>query len=188
VFFITSFLLWTAQYSTYRFILTLDLLTGAVIVTLLQRLLRPGYAAGVMIAVAVTIVATTRVADWRHIDFGDRWFEVQMPPVDASALVLISTGSPVSFVLPFFPNDAWHVAVNNTATAQSRNTKLEDAVVDTIRNHKGPLYQLTAPPTEGSETLAVHGLARDESSCAHIRTRMGGGPLELCRLRRIATQ
>jgi hypothetical protein len=185
VFFITSFLLSTAQYSTYRFILTLDLLTGALIVTLLQRLLRPGYAAGVIIAVAVTIIAMTRVADWWHIDFGDRWFEVRMPPVDANALVLISTGNPVSFVLPFFPSDARHVAINNTVTAQSRNTKLEDAIVDAIRNHKGPLYQLTVPPMEGSEMLAVHGLARDEPSCAHIRTQMSDGPLELCRLRRL---
>ena len=185
VFFVTSFLLWTAQHSIYRYIVTLDLLTGALIVTLLQRLLRPGYAAGVMIALAVAVMATTRSADWWRIDFGERWFEVQMPPVDRNALVLITTGNPVSFVLPFFPSDARNVGVNNTVTAQSRNTRLEKAVADTIRNHKGPLYQLTVPATEGSETLTPHGLGRDESSCAQVRTRMSVGALELCRLRRL---
>ena len=41
VFFVVSFVLWTAQYSIFRYLVTLQLISGAVIVALLGRLVRP---------------------------------------------------------------------------------------------------------------------------------------------------
>ena len=81
-FVVVSFLLWTDQHSIYRYLVVLDLLTGAIIVTLLHRLLRPGYLAGVAIVVAMAIVATTRAGDWWHVGFGEQWFDVAVPPME----------------------------------------------------------------------------------------------------------
>ncbi|MEP7329452.1 MAG: hypothetical protein ABI777_09590 [Betaproteobacteria bacterium] len=185
IFFLTSFLLWTAQHSVYRYLLTLDLLTGALIVTFLWRLLRPGYAAGIAIVVAVVIIATTRPTDWWRIDFGNQWFEVEMPKVEPNALVLITTDQPVSYVLPSFPRDAKHLGVANNVNDPSRRTKMADLVNETIAQHQGPIYQLTAPAGGGSNNLLPHRLWRDQTSCAEITTKMLTSKLELCRLYRV---
>jgi hypothetical protein len=185
VFFLTSFLLWTAQHSIYRYLLVLDTLTGALIITFLWRLLRPGYATGIAIIVTVLVVATTKPSDWWRIDFGERWFEVEMPRVEPNALVLITTQSPVSFVLPSFPRDARHLGVANNVNEPWRTTKLAELVNETIARHQGPLYQLTVPAGAGSASLTAHRLWRDQSSCAEITTKMLTAKLELCRLYRV---
>jgi MFS family permease len=188
VFFITSFLLWTAQHSIYRYIVTLDLLTGALIITLLQRLIRPGFAPAVMIVVAIALISTTRVADWWHIKFGETWFEVQVPAVENNALVLISTDAPVGFVLPFFPADARHLGVNNSINDPSRINRLAQSVAETIRNHGGPLYQLTVAAGDGTAAVEALGLVRQPNGCSDIHSRMPNLSLQLCRLQRLPAQ
>ena len=77
VFFIVAFVLWGAQHSNYRYIVVLDLLAGALIVTLLQRNLRAGHAPAMIIFVAVVVVALTQRGTWGRVDFGNEWFEVR---------------------------------------------------------------------------------------------------------------
>jgi hypothetical protein len=185
VFVLVSFLLWTAQHSVYRYIVVLDMLTGALIVTLLQRLLRPGYMPGVAIMSAVAIIATTHHADWWRIEFGRQWFDVAAPAIDKNALVLITTEAPVSYVLPFLPPDARHLGVANSINAPSRQTRLADTVNAVIRDHRGPLYQLTFPAGSGSIALEAHGLARVQSTCTEVRTGMLTTPIEICRVERV---
>ena len=163
----------------------LNALPGALFMTFLWRLLRPVYVAGIAIVATVLVVATTKPSDWWRIDFGERWFEVEMPKVEPNALVLITTDSPVSFVLPSFPRDARHLGVANNVNDPSRTTKLADLVNETIARHQGPLYQLTEPAGAGEASLDAHQLWRDESSCSEITTKMMTATLQLCRLYRV---
>jgi hypothetical protein len=185
LFVIISFILWTAQHSIYRYLVPLDLLTGALIVGLLRKLGPPRFAIVAAALVAVTLIATTRFANWGRIDFGDRWFKVvQMPPVETNAVVLITTGEAVSYIIPMLPASSRYVGALNTIVDPSHRTKLVDTVRSIVRDHPGPLYQLTHPLTEGKEVLATYHLART-TACAVIVTNMPTTPLELCRLVRI---
>jgi hypothetical protein len=187
LFVIVSFVLWTAQYSIYRYLLTLDLLTGALIVALLHKLCRPRFATGAAVVAAVLLIATTRFADWGRVDFRDRWFEmyVPMPPLADNGLVLITTGGAVSYLIPQLPPGLRYIAAMNTIVDPRQDTLLADTARDIVREHPGALYQLTYPLTEGSHVLAAHGLART-LGCAVIVTNMPTSPLELCRLIRVA--
>ena len=186
LFVIISFVLWTAQHSIYRYLLTLDLLTGALIVALLRKLFRPRFAIAAAVLAAVTLIATTRFANWGRIDFGDRWFEVkgQMPLVEPNAVVLITTGEAVSYFIPLLPPSSRYVGALNTIVNAAHRTKLAETVRTIVRDHPGPLYQLTSPPTEGKEVVTMHRLART-TACAVIITNMPTSPLELCRLVRM---
>ena len=187
LFVIISFVLWTAQHSIYRYLVPLDLLTGALIVGLLGNLLRPRFAIAAAVLAAVTLIATTRFANWGRIDFGDRWFEVkmQMPRVEPNAIVLITTGAAVSYIIPMLPASSRYLGgLNTIVNPWGPRTKLLDTVRTIVRDHPGPLYQLTYPLTEGKEVLAIHGLART-TACAVIVTNMPTSPLELCRLVRL---
>ena len=185
-FFVVAFLLWTAQHSIYRYIVLLDMLTGALIMTLLQRLLRPAYFAGIAIVVTVAIVATTRPADWYHGKFGERWFEVAAPHVESGSLILITTTEPVGFVLPFLPPDARHVGVENNIISDVVWSKLTTSIKQAAREHKGPVYQLTAPPGSGTGVLRTLGFRRVAAQCQPVRTNLRTKEaMELCRLDRI---
>lgn len=184
VFVVVSFLLWTDQHSIYRYLVVLDLLTGAIIITFLQRLVRPGYLGGIAIVVTIAIIATTRAGDWWHVGFGERWFEVDVPPMEKNAVVLLTSDAPLGFVLPFMPPDARFLAVQNTINKVGATHLLAQGVEATMRAHPGPLYQLTSPPGRGTWALAEHGFVRIESSCALIATNMTRDRIELCRLER----
>jgi hypothetical protein len=158
------------------------MLTGAVIVTLLARLVRPGAFAAVAVVAAVALIATTRTADWWHVAFRDRWFDVRVPPLPPNALVMITTDEPLAYLLPLMSPDARYVGARNTINDPGRRNKLADSVQDAVRSHNGPLYQLTSPAGTGTDVLAAHGLRRAEGGCASIESNIHRRSVELCEL------
>jgi hypothetical protein len=186
VFWIVSFALWTDLHSIYRYIIALDLLSGAMIVALLRFLFRPGVVSPAIIVTTAVLVATTTPPDWGRINFAHRWLRVTVPPVEKNALVLLTSDSPMAYVLPFFPQDARHLGINNNISDPTRATLLEYTIAQAIREHRGPLYSLSFPGGSGSGALLAHGVARNPGSCAAVRTNMQTSPIELCRLERIA--
>ena len=185
VFFVLSFLIWTAQHSIYRYIVLLDVLAGAIIVTLLARLVRPGYLPAIATIAAIALITTTRVADWWHVGFGDQWFEVHAPPLAPGALVLLTTDAPVAYLLPMLGADARFVGARNTIVDPGRKNKLAQSVRDAVRTHAGPLYQLTSPPGAGADALAAHGLRRPDGACLLVESNINATGVELCRLLRV---
>lgn len=99
-------------------------------------------------------------------------------------LVVITTGEAVSYFIPLLPASSRYVGAMNTIVNPAHRTKLAETVRTIVRDHPGPLYQLTSPPTEGKEVLTIHRLART-TACAVIITNMPTSPLELCRLVRM---
>jgi len=177
-----SFVLWTLAFSIYRYLLPLDALAGVVIASTLLALLPRRAALGALVACAVAMVATTRIADWGRVPFGNRWFEVKsMPIVQPDGLVLITTGEAVSYYIPMLPPTSRYVGALNTLVKPYHGSLLAQEIRDLIRNHKGEFYQLSYPLTEGWQTVEMHGLRRT-TACAVIPTNMPVSPLEFCRL------
>lgn len=187
LFFVLAFLMWTQQFSIYRYLVPLELLSGALFVALLMYLMRPGYALPAAAILAVALVASTKAPDWWHLEFEDRttWFDVKVPPVEKDALVLLTSDGPMSYVLPFFPKDARFLGVFNNVNDPKRDTLMEKTIVDAIAAHKGPLYSLTYPKDSGVDPLLAHNLMRLSETCADVITTMRTTPIQLCRLFRI---
>jgi hypothetical protein len=184
IFWVVSFLIWTAQYSIYRYLVPLELLSGALLVALLRYLLRPDTAGPAIVVVGALLVATTTPPDWWRGEFGRRWFDVKVPYVAPNALVLLTTDGPMAYVLPFFPADARHFGLNNNINDPKRDTLMEESIAHAIRVHKGPLYSLTYPTGGGADVLAAHRLLHFPEHCREIRTNMRTSPIELCLLTR----
>lgn len=186
-FFILSFLLWTAQHANYRYLITLDVLAGALIVTLVQRGLRPGHAPVMMIAVAIFLVVTTKPGSWGRIDFGERWFEVEAPSLAPDALLVTTTDAPLAYLIPLLhPVPVAAVGIDNNIVNALHTERLYQTVSATIRAHPGPIYALGSPAGAGDAALATRGLTKVASTCVTLRSNMPSPPLELCRATRIA--
>ena len=149
IFCVVSFVLWTAQYSILRYLVTLEVISGALIVALLGRVVRDSARVPVLVMTALALMGTTTVPDWWRIEFGRQWFSVDVPKLDRNPLVLLTTDAPMSYVLPFFPDDARFLGINNSISDARRKTLMEEAIVRRIREHDGPLYSLTYPAGAG---------------------------------------
>ncbi len=185
LFFVLAFLLWTHQFSIYRYLVPLEMLSGALAIALLMFLLRPGYALPAALVLAAVLVGSTRPPDWWHVEFRDKWFDVQVPPVDPNALVLLTSDGPMSYVLPHFPADARFFGLQNSINDPKRETLMAETISRAIKAHKGPLYSLTYPANTGVDTLLAHDLLRLTETCRDVVTNMRTSPIQLCRLFRI---
>ena len=154
LFFVVSFLIWTAQHSILRYLIPLLILSGALIVMLLRHVLRPGFAPTAIVIVTIALVASTKVNDWGRIEFGPQWFEVDMTTPDPDALVLLTSQEPMSYVAPFFPSDARFLGINNSISDAKRKTLMEETIRRTIREHRGPIYSLAYPEGRGHRRAA----------------------------------
>ena len=182
IFCAVAFVAWTLAFSIYRYLLPLDALSGLAVAALLLALL-PRRAALVALTVCtVGLVATTRIADWGRVPFGERWFETKsMPIVEPDGLVLITTGEAVSYLIPMLPPSSRYVGALNTLVKPHQTSRLATEIRDLVQQHKGEFYQMTHPLTEGTEVIEMHGLERT-SACAVIITNMPVSPIEFCRL------
>jgi hypothetical protein len=182
VFFVVSFLIWTAQHSILRYLIPLFILSGALIVMLLRHVLRPGFAPTAIVIVTIALVASTKVNDWGRIEFGPRWFEVDMTTPDPNALVLLTSQEPMSYVAPFFPPDATFLGINNSISDAKRKTLMEETIRRRIREHRGPIYSLSYPKGAGIDALLERGLLQITETCTPIVTNQRTSPLEMCRV------
>ena len=173
------------MHSIARYTIPLEIVSGMLIVGLLGWLLRPAHAVIAITMAVALLVSTTKPADWGRTDFGARWFDVRVPPVEPGALVLLVVDAPMSYVLPYFPADARHVGIRNNVNAPGRRNRLAEQVAQVVRDHRGPLYALSFPKGQGEVDLAAHGLLRMPGNCADVRTNMPTSPIELCRLTRV---
>jgi hypothetical protein len=184
VFACVSFVLWISMYSIYRYLLPLELVSGALIVGLLRSLVAPRWLPIATAVVAALAIFTVRYPDWWHNEYSQHYFEVKVPPVAARAVVLLINGTPMAYVLPFFPPDGRFLGANNNFNDPERQNRLEAELAKVAREHDGPLYSLAFPAGAGPQVLRAHQLRRIDGGCTSIQTNMLTSPIELCRLER----
>ena len=180
-----AFVVWAAVHAILRYTIPIEVLSGVLIVGLLGYLLPTRTAVAAIAVAAVALHATTQASQWGRVDFGPAWFDVRVPPIERNALVLLVVDAPMSYVLPYFPHDARHVAVRNNLVDPAQRNRLAMTIAAIIREHTGPLYSLSFPAGAGDADLRVHRLERAPAACAEVRTNMPTSPIEICRLRRI---
>jgi hypothetical protein len=192
VYWIVSFVTWTAIHSIYRYLLPLELFFGALTIHLLRLGLPKRWLAPAALGYAALAIGTVEYPDWWHVEYGPRYFELDVPAIAPHAVVLLVSSSPMAYVLPFFPPEARFLGANNNLNDPKRTNRLEQEVARIVREHDGPLYSLAFPAGSGTQVLAAHALrvglkaGSTEPDCTSIKTNMSTSPLELCRLQRAA--
>jgi hypothetical protein len=186
MFWFVAFLLWAAQHSIYRYLLPLELLTGALIVGSMRLLLRSRALPVAVTILALTVIGTTRWPDWGHIAFRDRWFMVDLAPVPAEAMVVLASDAPLAYILPFMTEGARFVAAYNNLIRPGEDRMLSLWSEKAIREHPGPLFSLSHDESMAAQVYAAHRLAPVPGTCSVVRTNMPGAPVRLCRLERRA--
>jgi len=202
-----SYALWFAVFGDYRYLLPLEMATGTLLVGLLAVALpNRKLLAAIALPVIFAILLTTRASNWGRTSFGERFFEVQVPPIASGSLVLLLDRYPTTYLVPFFPDDArfvrpwWRGGLNYDFTNPRYHNLLQQQINAEIAQHRGAIYSIElartakgdddSAPGSAAATLALYGLRHDSRGCQPIRSNMEknqfgfGRSLLLCSLER----
>lgn len=183
VFTVVSYVLWQAFFAIHRYLLPLEVLSGALIVAASLRLVRAPVARRVAIVVlAVLLVGTTRKPGWERVPFAQRYFEVSAPQLPPHALVILDFNVAASYAIPFFRPDARFVAPASNFLVLGRGNLLSRAIAGTIERHEGPLYFLEerASRPDDAGVLRAFGLEKVSESCRVIASNLDHDALQVC--------
>ena len=184
IFVIISYFLWALAFGNYRYGVTLELLTGVVIVGALiavvrGRLLRVGAAAVLL----TMVMATTVYPDWGRGRYGDRYIDVRVPPLPANSIVLIASGAPVSFFIPFAEPTAQYLGIENDFLRLSQHNRLVSQIKSLLRTPGRPKFIASVGEFDRAgldNLLAQFDLALGQSPCQAIWTNLENPASSLC--------
>ena len=185
IFWIVSYVAWLAIHGIYRYIIPLELLSGALLLYCLRWIFSERRLNAGIVVVSIVVIFTIRYPYWGRVDFGERFFNVAVPPVEPHALILLINDEPMAHVLPFFPADGRFLGVRTNFVNPQQTNRMAAEVARVIRTHAGPMYALAFPPGSGEDVLAAHRVRRAAGGCAPVVTNLLRRPLELCRLERL---
>jgi len=105
VFWCTSFALWAAIHSIYRYVLPLELLSGALLAGLLRTFVPTGPIPGITLAVAAQ--ATLRYPEWWRREFSRHHFEAKILPPGWLPTTTLLVAALAVFTVRY--PDWWHI-------------------------------------------------------------------------------
>jgi hypothetical protein len=186
VFFAAGFAFWELASSVFRYLATLELLAGTMVLIALRpllerRRLRVPIALGCA-AAGVAVAATAVYPDWGRMT-SPRPVRIAMPDIEPGSLVILLDRSPMAYLADAVPPAIPFVGANNNLIQPGKGGLLSRQAEDMIRTHAGPLYGLEEPsesPGIADQTLAYYGLARD--GCAPVASNLDDNAIRLCRL------
>jgi len=177
-FFVSSYILWQRQFSTYRYLLPLELVAPLVIYVLLRQLIVKPYTRLIVCSILfLLVVGTMQAPNWGRVPWADSFFGTVAPaiPEPSRSLVLISTSTPVAFVIPAFPPRVRFMRIDPSFV--TAGSKMGEEIQRIVAGHDGPAYVLSdvVEIARIDDHLAPHRLVVARSSCTEVRNRVARG-------------
>jgi hypothetical protein len=194
LFIVTSFSVWELNFGIYRYAVPLEMLTGVVTMGTLIRLLpegRPRMA--IAILALIGSLSTTIYLDWgrgehpsagiRPARYEAKYIDIRVPPLPANSIVLVATGDPVSYFIPFSEPSAQFVGIENNFLELSQNNKFVEEINRLMRSPGRPKFILSVGDLESDKLngiLQYFDLRLTGVPCQAIRSNLEEEALSLC--------
>jgi hypothetical protein len=184
IFVVLSYFVWAFAFGNYRYAVTLEMLTGIIIIGVSIGLVR-GRARRIAGAIAVLSIAavTTVYPDWGRGRFGERTIDVRVPPLPANSLVLIATGQPVAYFIPFAEPTAQFVGIENDFLDLSQGNLLVAKVRSLMRTPDRPKFIVSVGDFDRGKldrVLGEFGLMLGRSPCKPIWSNLENPAMSIC--------
>ncbi|TAM59521.1 MAG: hypothetical protein EPN49_10825 [Rhodanobacter sp.] len=150
-FMVTGYVLWLLLYSILRYAVSLEVMTGLLIMVTVQRLTvhslstsqKPRLVLWSMVAIALLLIGSSRYPDWGHAPFADVTFDVHPGTTVAPGSMVLVIGQPNSYLIPFF-NAAQEIKFVGITwlTSEAQQYRLGELTRARVINHRGPLYAI----------------------------------------------
>ena len=190
VFMALGFALWEREFSIFRYVAPIELLSGFLILLALRPLLthpsRSWVPLAVLTGLCLVTLPFTRYPHWDRALPNGQAASVTPPVIPADGMVLLLTADPMSYIAAYIDPRVRFVGVNNNLLRPGDTTGLAQQVDAAVRSHTGPLWALEiADPTGRTEQVLAHyGLERGPG-CTMIQTNLEGPQVRFCPLLRV---
>jgi len=191
-FWAVAYVAWEMCFSIIRYLATMELLSGVLIMTALWPLLMPlasEWQRACSAALVLALIVVTVYPDWGRASPGGPAVVVELPSIPPDSLVVLLDPSPMAYVAVFAPPGVRFVGANNNLVHPGDRNRLARQVERAIRTHSGPLWGLEMPresPGVADVTLRAYGLRRG-SECAPVRSNLDGDGILACPLLRLGS-
>ncbi len=194
VLFLVGYVLWERQFSIFRYLSLLELLSGPMLAVLALTVLRDprGHRevlAGGLALLALLVLYTVQPNWGRQPHAGGRPLAEVMPILPADSLVLFLDKSPLAYLATRQPDTVRFYGTNNNLTQPWLPTLMpsliRNGVAAQLRGHPDLLWGIQRPDHRFGNpdaTLALLGLHR--AGCQTFTSNITDVPLLLCRLAR----
>ncbi len=192
VFFVVSFVLWEVQFSIFRYLSVLELLSATMLAMLAFELAPAEPARRAVLGGAVLLLVALRLTtvypNWGRLPQpGGQPLSVQVPRLPDDALVLLLDPAPLSYLALFEPDRVRFLGTNNNLTQPWHGGAMQDRIRAAIAAQPVHLYGVEAPyfdkASEGADrALASYGLHR--AGCEAVTGNIIAVPTRLCTLTR----
>ena len=182
---LAAYFVWLQVFAIFRYLVPLELLSGALIVAATRFLVRDrGMRYAVIAALTVLLIGTTRPMSWGRIPFGREYFEIAVPSVEPKSLVIVGYVHPLSYLIPSFPAGTRFVSPANNFMLLDQPNLLEKRAQDAIRSHPGAIYLLEHRARLPQDTWTAERFGLEFGECQPIVAAMSANEPQLCRMRR----
>ncbi len=171
LFMVVTFVVWMKLFAIYRYLMVGEMLAPLVLMLVLGRLVKtPHRRAALVLGCLALILVTVRPAYWGRTAWGNDYFGVQAPAVQAPAdtVVLAAGLEPVAYMIPFFPPEVRFLRIQSYFTGPSTQTNATDRLMqEIIADHRGALFILyrAHEAATGQAALAAYGLTQTKEGC-----------------------
>jgi hypothetical protein len=180
IFVVVSYVVWEAEFSTLRYALGLEALTGIIIVLGLRVATSRRPMAGRLPAVCaiflVAIVAVSSRPGWGRLrHYGRSVFDIQAQAIPDGATIILAD-KPIGFVTPFLRGK--DVAFVGIAEVPAPG-RLTDEIQHRVRDAVTALVLIDKPPARYAALLRSYGREVDPATCRPVGNQFDSG-LALC--------
>ncbi len=197
VFFIISYVLCVLCFAVYRYMLTLEWLSGLLIVySIVLSVKSFRLQCAILSLLFIFLVSTTLYPDWynRH-KYKETYLSVTLPAIPSDSIILLTT-VPIAYIIPFFPESTQFigmpfvdVGIKDVTQEQINKRKI---VIDTMQKIASEIkvksiytlsYQQEDVFTEKSQkVLNYFGMKQSSTNCQFLKTNLIGklNTLKLC--------
>jgi hypothetical protein len=184
IFVVISYFAWAWVFGNYRYAVTLEMLTGVIVMGAVIWVVRervPRIAGAIVLLMIAA--ATTVYPDWGRGRYGEFYVDVRVPPLPAHSIVLIATRQPVAFFIPYAEPTARFLGIENDFLDLSQDDLLVSKVRSVMRTAGRPKFIVSVGTFDAGKlngVLTHFGLALGPSPCRPIRTNLENPALSIC--------
>lgn len=170
-----SYVLWIRTFAIYRYLLPLDLISGLILLLVLDQLITTNrLKLFSFVLLALFSIGWSKPSIRERIPYRkESWFDVQLPPaVSTPNTIFVVLGhSPLGYLVPYLPTSDRVVRINGNMPIRL-DTRLGQETLKVVSEHAGPIRSLAVFSADDTDKLLLSklGLVLDETRCDTIRT------------------
>jgi len=167
-----SYVVWAKMFCIYRYLVPLEMLAPLALMLCMGWLVREQRRAWAAACVLLLLVQITVMrADWGHVPWGERYMQIDMPPLVPDTMLLMAGWHPIGYAATAVPPSVPVIRIHsNFTTPDKPPIRFTQIMHDRIAAHQGPLKILYLPVEEKrvTDALAAYGLAIEPGFCEEV--------------------